>query len=46
MVRTLDSPAVDPRSNPGSGKILLSENLRLYYISSCHVLIDKPLSSD
>ena len=27
---TLDSPAVDPRSNPGSGKILISENLRLY----------------
>ena len=36
-VSTLDSPAVDPRSNPGSGKIL---------ISSCHVLIDKVLSSD
>ena len=32
-VRTLDSPAVDPRSNPGSGKILISENLRLYTTS-------------
>ena len=29
-VITLDSPAVDPRSNPGSGKVLMSENLRLY----------------
>ena len=29
-VSTLDSPAVEPRSNPGSGKILMSENLRLY----------------
>ena len=29
-VSTLDSPAVDPRSNPSSGKILMSENLRLY----------------
>ena len=28
-VSTLDSPAVDPRSNPCSGKILMSENLRL-----------------
>ena len=27
---TLDSLAVDPRSNPGSGKILMRENLRLY----------------
>ena len=32
-VSTLDSPAVDPRSNPGSGKILMSENLRLDIIS-------------
>ena len=31
-VSTLDSPAVEPRSNPGSGKILMSENLRLYTI--------------
>ena len=32
-VSTLDSPAVEPRSNPGSGKILMSENLRLYTTS-------------
>ena len=32
-VNTLDSPAVDPRSNRGSGKILMSENLRLYTTS-------------
>ena len=29
-VGTQDSLAVEPRSNPGSGKILMSENLRLY----------------
>ena len=28
-----DSPAVEPRSNPGSGKILMSENLKLYTTS-------------
>ena len=28
-VSTLDSPAVELRSNPSSGKILMSENLRL-----------------
>ena len=32
-VSTLDFPAVDPRSNPDSGKILMSENLRLYTTS-------------
>ena len=32
-VSTLDSPAVDPRPNPGLGKILMSENLRLYTTS-------------
>ena len=32
-VSTLDSPAVDPRSNPSSGKILMSENLKLYTTS-------------
>ena len=32
-VNTLDSPAVDPISNPGSGTILMSENLRLYTTS-------------
>ena len=47
-VSTQDSPAVEPRLNPGSGKILNSENLRLYTTPpcSCHVLIDKALSSD
>ena len=30
---TQDSPAVEPRSNPGPGKILMSENLRLYTTS-------------
>ena len=33
-VSTLDSPAVEARSNPGSGKSLMSENLRLYTTSS------------
>ena len=32
-VSTLDSPVVEPRSNPGLGKILMSENLRLYTTS-------------
>ena len=32
-VSTLDSPAVEPRSNPGSSKILIGENLRLYTTS-------------
>ena len=32
-VSILDSLAVDPRSNPGSGKLLMSENLRLYTTS-------------
>ena len=32
-VSTLDSPALEPRSNPGSGKILMSENIRLYTTS-------------
>ena len=37
-VSTQDSPAVEPRSNPGSGKILMSEILRLYTTSgSFHV---------
>ena len=46
-VSTQDSPAVEPRSNPGSSKILMSENLRLYTTSPVgHVLIDKALSSD
>ena len=32
-VSTLDSAVVKPRSNPGLGKILMSENLRLYTTS-------------
>ena len=32
-VSTQDSPAVEPRSNPSSSKILMSENLRLYTTS-------------
>ena len=32
-VSTQDSPAIEPRSNPGSGKILISENPRLYTTS-------------
>ena len=32
-VSTLDSHAVDPRSNSDSGKTLMSENLRLYTTS-------------
>ena len=44
----LDSPAVDPRSNPGLGSALLmrGKSQAVYYISSCHMLIDKALSSD
>ena len=32
-VSTLDLPTVDRSSHPGSGKILMSENLRLYTTS-------------
>ena len=50
VVSVLDSPAVDQRSNPGSGSALLmsekSQAVYMYYISSCHMLIDKALSSD
>ena len=50
VVSVLDSPAVDPRSNPGSGSALLmsekSQAVYVYYISSCHMPIDKALSSD
>ena len=48
VVSILDSPAVDPRSNPGSGTALLmsEKSQAVYYISSCHMLIDKALSSD
>ena len=48
VVSVLDSPAVNPRSNPGSGSaLLMSEKSQdVYYISSCHMHIDKALSSD
>ena len=47
VVSTLDSPAVNRSSNPGSGKILMSEKSQaVSYISSCHMLIDKALFSD
>ena len=48
VVNVLDSPAVDPRSNPGSGSALLmsEKSQAVYYMSSCHMLIDKALSSD
>ena len=47
VVSVLDSPAVDPRSNPGSGSALLmsGKSQAVYCISSCHILIDKVLSS-
>ena len=47
-VGILDSPAVNPRSTPGSGSaLLMSEKIQaVYYFSSCHMLIDKALSSD
>ena len=48
VVSVLDSPAVDPRLNPGLGSaLLMSEKPQVvYYISSCHMLIDKALSCD
>ena len=48
VVSVLDSPAVDRRSNPGSGSALLmsEQSQAVYYISSYHMLIDKVLSSD
>ena len=48
LVSVLDSPAVDPRSNPGSGSALLmsEKSQAVYYISSCHMLVDKALFSD
>ena len=48
VVSVLDSPAVEPRSNPGSGSALLmsEKSQAVYYISSCHMLIDKALFSD
>ena len=44
VVSVLDSPAVDPRSNPGSALLMSEKSQAVYYISSCH--IDKALSSD
>ena len=48
VVSVLDSPAVDPKSNPDSGSALLmsEKSQAVYYISGCHMLIDKALSSD
>ena len=48
VVSVLDSPAVVPRSNPGSGSALLmsEKSQAVYYISSCHMLIDKAFFSD
>ena len=45
---SLISPSVDPRSISGSGSALLmsEKSQTVHYISSCHVLIDKALSSD
>ena len=39
VVSVLDSPAVNPRSNPGSGSALLmsEKSQAVYYISSCHI---------
>ena len=47
VVSVLDSPAVDPRSNPGSGSALLmsEKSETVYYISSCHMLIGSPVTS-
>ena len=47
-VNILDSPAVDPRSNPDSCKILMRENLRPYRLLHLQLscAIDKALSSD
>ena len=48
VVSVLNSPSVDSRSNPGSGSALLmsEKSQAVYYIYSCHMLIDKTLSSD
>ena len=46
MVSILDSPAVDPRSNPGLVTLMSEKSQAVYSISSCHMLIDKALSSD
>ena len=41
VVSVLDSPAVDPRSNPGSALLMSEKSQAVYHISSCHMLIDK-----
>ena len=46
VVSVLDSPAVDPRSNPDSALLMSEKSQAVYYISSCHMLIDKALSND
>ena len=47
VVSVLDSLTVDPRSNPGSGSahLMSAKSQAVYYISSCHMLIDKALST-
>ena len=43
---TLESLAADRSLNPGSSKILMSDNLRLYTTSPVHMLIDEAFHSD
>ena len=42
-VSILDSPVVDSTSNPGT--LMSKKSQAVYYISGCHMLIDKALSS-
>ena len=44
-VSTLDSPAVELRSNPGLGKLLMSENLRLYTTCTSPVVMCSPVTN-
>ena len=44
VVSVLDSPAVDPGS--GSALLMSEKPQAVYYSSSCHMLMDKALSSD
>ena len=46
VVSVLDSPAVVSRLNSGSALLMSEKSQAVYYISSCHMLIDKALSSD
>ena len=41
VVSVLDSLAVDLRSNPGSALLMSEKPQAVYYISSCHMLIEK-----